>query len=168
LSAVARIEPRRPDEKQIDVSAAIAGPFSAAKETAKMESATRGAFEKLGDTRLTLGSFSFKHPKGLFVPLSIINALRREVTDAIEKKLNQALNDRISAINGDVLPHKQSKIQNLKSKITWSIKVDRGEFLDEFQDADWQDVDEVLIDIARDHPTTLNERLNKLAATIGR
>jgi len=168
LAVTARIDPRRPDEKPIEVRHSIAGPFSAAKEAAKMEAAARGAFEKLGDTRLTLAGFTLKNPAALFVPVSKINALRRDVTEELEKKLDSALNGRIDSVKRDVLPDRQSKIQNLKSKIAWSLKVDCSEFLDGFEAEDWRDIDEVLIDIARDHPSALLERLNTISSTIGR
>ncbi|HEX5270167.1 MAG TPA: U32 family peptidase, partial [Gemmataceae bacterium] len=50
----------------------------------------------------------------------------------------------------------------------WSIKVDRTAFLDAFTPADFADLDEVVIDVARDHPASLVERLGRLAETAGR
>jgi collagenase-like PrtC family protease len=50
----------------------------------------------------------------------------------------------------------------------WSIKVDRVGFLDAFTPADWQDIDEVVLDIARDHPAALRDRLDRLGEVIGR
>jgi len=46
--------------------------------------------------------------------------------------------------------------------------VDRLGFLDAFTAEDWQGVDEVIIDIARDHPTALTESLERLAGAVGR
>ncbi len=50
----------------------------------------------------------------------------------------------------------------------WSIKVDRAGFLDAFTAADWGGVDEVVIDVARDHPTTLSDQLDRLSEVVGR
>ncbi len=50
----------------------------------------------------------------------------------------------------------------------WSIKVDRLAFLDQFTAADWDDLDEVIVDIARDHPATLGARLEEFAGRVGR
>jgi collagenase-like PrtC family protease len=50
----------------------------------------------------------------------------------------------------------------------WSIKVDRVAFLDAFTAADWADIDEVIIDIARDQQAILSERFDRLAAVVGR
>src|SRR5581483_4483113 len=50
----------------------------------------------------------------------------------------------------------------------WSLKVDRVGFLDAFEPADWSGLEEVVVDIARDHPTALAERLQQLAGVLGR
>jgi U32 family peptidase len=50
----------------------------------------------------------------------------------------------------------------------WSLKVDRLSFLDALTDADVADVDEVVVDIARDHPTLLLDRLAAWADRLGR
>jgi collagenase-like PrtC family protease len=50
----------------------------------------------------------------------------------------------------------------------WSVKVDRVSFLDAFTAADWADLDEVIVDIARDHPAALVDRLDRLGGLVGR
>src|SRR5262249_17903106 len=50
----------------------------------------------------------------------------------------------------------------------WSIKVARVGFLDALEDTDVTDIDEIIIDIARDHPALLAERLDAWAARVGR
>src|SRR5262249_48274589 len=49
-----------------------------------------------------------------------------------------------------------------------SVKVDRLGFLDAFEPADWEGVEEVVVDIAREHPTLLAERLDLWAGRLGR
>src|SRR5205823_5192162 len=53
-------------------------------------------------------------------------------------------------------------------ELRWNVKVDRLAHLDAFGLDDWAGVDEAIIDIARDHPTTLAEGLERLAGRIGR
>jgi collagenase-like PrtC family protease len=55
-----------------------------------------------------------------------------------------------------------------RAPFRWSIKVDRVGFLDFFAGADWADLDEVIVDVARDHPATLADRLDHLAGLVGR
>ena len=48
------------------------------------------------------------------------------------------------------------------------MKVDRIGFLDAFTNEDWADVDEVVIDVTRDHASILRDRLAELSERIGR
>src|SRR5262249_129494 len=66
-------------EGGIEVRRQITGAFTPARDPAAMEQAARSAFEKLGDTGLSLALFTCDNPAGLFVPVSRLNALRREV-----------------------------------------------------------------------------------------
>jgi hypothetical protein len=50
----------------------------------------------------------------------------------------------------------------------WSLKIDRIAHVDAFEPGDWDGVDDLIVDIARDHPTRLNEKLGQWAAMIGR
>jgi U32 family peptidase len=50
----------------------------------------------------------------------------------------------------------------------WSILVDRVGFLDAFEPEDWAGVDEIVIDVARDHPTVLQQKLDEWAGRVGR
>jgi hypothetical protein len=144
----------------------LPGPFQAAKDASKMDAAVRGAFEKLGETRLSLGAFSFRNPDARFVPVSQLNALRRDLAEQLERALDAALERRLQAVRTDVLLPVAPPTSAVRA--TWSIKVDRIGFLDDFEDSDFSHVDEVLIDIARDHAAVLDDKLARLAARIGR
>ena len=73
------------------------------------------------------------------------------------------------SVNGEVLSralHSNSLTQRSKP-FRWSIKVDRIGFLDAFADDDWHDVDEIIVDMTRDHPTLLREKLDATEPTAG-
>src|SRR5262249_53493864 len=55
-----------------------------------------------------------------------------------------------------------------RTAFRWSIKLDRIGFLDAMDDTDLAEVDEVIVDIARDHPAILVDKLNEWAARLGR
>jgi len=189
LAVYARVSPRDPSPltplpqgergtAPIEIRRLVRGPFSKVKDAAKMSVAARGAFEKLGETRLALGEFAFENPDGCFVPVSQLNALRRDVADELERALDAQLQKRLNAVCDDVLPRsggapaaeRNSSIPNGGKSAAapiWSIKVDRIAFLDEFDDREFEHVDEIVIDIARDHATVLAEKLERLAARIG-
>ena len=65
-------------EPPIECCSKFAGPFAPAKDAAAMQAAARGAFEKLGQTRLELGSFRCSNDAGQFVPVSRLNQVRRQ------------------------------------------------------------------------------------------
>lgn len=149
----------------VEARCEVAGEFTPARDTHGTEEAARAAFEKLGDTGLSLEAFELRNPGGLFVPVSRLNALRRDVVQKLEAALAEDRLHRSSRVLAEVCPPLP---QVTKTPFRWSVKVDRAEFLDAFTPDDWADVDEAIIDIARDHPATLTEKLDRLAATIGR
>src|SRR5262249_40633666 len=61
------------------------------------------------------------------------------------------------------------KVQAGRStRFHWSLKVDRVGFLDALEDGDLADVEEVIVDVARDHPAVLAERLRHWDEHLGR
>jgi putative protease len=169
----------------IEVRRELAGPFPPAR-TAGGNEAARAAFEKLGDTGLALGGWSYHNPAGLFVPPSRLNALRRELAEAMEAAIGEKRRRRVAGVqeeaNGErgcvSAPSDDTASTRCLSRgadatplagaFRWNIKVDRVAFLDAFTAHDWGGIDEVIIDIARDHPALLAERLEQLAGLLGR
>ena len=171
ITVHATVSARHKNEDDVIVKKTLPGPFQPAKDAAKTEAAVRTAFEKLGETRLALGAYAFENPKALFVPVSQLNPLRRDVADEAEKKLDVAHSERIERVCAEMLPRSVGAETNKQAALTdlkWSIKVDRIAFLDAFTPVDWEKIDEVTVDIARDHITLLAEKLEKVAAQVGR
>jgi putative protease len=148
-----------------EVRRRLPGPFPLAKDAAAMASAVRGSFEKLGDTPLALESFAFRNDEARFVPVSRLNQLRRDLVAGLEEALRQQRAERtahvLAAVHADVTPQPSQAFR-------WSIKVDRIGFLDALEPADLEDVNEVVVDLSRDHPALLVERLDHWAARLGR
>jgi putative protease len=175
LTVVGHVSPKHPGSKAVEVRHRLAGPFVPAKDFAVMTDAARRTFEKLGQTRLALGELSFRNGEGLFVPVSRLNQLRRDLVAKVEALLKQELANRVEQIQAEVRPPPQprplSAEEQGEKKVTatfhWSIKVDRIGFLAAFEGSDWAGVEEVVVDIARDHPALLPEQLEHLAAQVG-
>jgi putative protease len=170
LAATGRILP----DRTIEVTRAVAGPFAPARDAGAMIEAARSAFEKLGQTRLQLERFTLHNPEDRFVPVSALNQLRRELTAALEDALSRRHAENVATVKAAVLSSRERDATcragsaHPTRRPRWSIKVDRIGFLDALDDGDLADIDEILIDIARDHPTLLSERLDAWAARIGR
>jgi putative protease len=142
----------------------VPGPLALARDTATMEQAVHEAFTRLGDTRFQLASFTLHNEECRFVPVSKLNQARRALVERLEAKMETQQRDRVRAIIAAESP------VNLKppaAGFRWSIKVDRVAFLDAFDDKDWENVEEVVIDIARDHPTVLLDRVLELERRLG-
>lgn len=61
----------------------INGVFDKANSPEKVASAVRSAFAKTGDTDFSLGKLEIDNPDGLFVPVSMLNELRRQLYSQI-------------------------------------------------------------------------------------
>ncbi|HZU34882.1 MAG TPA: U32 family peptidase, partial [Gemmataceae bacterium] len=168
LTAIGRIAASRPGEKPIEVRRSLAGPFAPAKDRQAMEATARTSFEKLGETHLALDSFTFRNDGGRFVPVSRLNQLRRDLTASLEETLQQAATERVQRLQREVCPPPHSLPPPQPRSFRWAIKVDRIGFLDAFEHADFKDVEEVVVDLARDHPALLAERLEHWAQRLGR
>jgi hypothetical protein len=55
-----------------------------------------------------------------------------------------------------------------ESTFRWSLKVDRIHFLDALEDSDLAGVEEVVIDVTRDHPALLHDKLRQWQERVGR
>ncbi|HEV3142514.1 MAG TPA: U32 family peptidase [Gemmataceae bacterium] len=157
--------------RELKASATVTacGPFPAAKEPAAMATAVRSAFEKLGDTNFSLANFNFRNDGNRFVPISKLNQVRRELCAQLEKAWKNAQWDRVQRIQAECCATNTPGLAaGVRQEFRWSIKVDRISFLEAFENEDWAHVDEAVIDITRDHPSILEERLDQLAAAVGR
>lgn len=107
-----------------DKTAKIKGTFEKANSPEKVEAAVRSAFAKSGDTDFILGKLEFDNPDGLFVPVSMLNELRRQLYGQI---LFESKRGSLPDI-GKVRSRKQPQ---------WAVKTDDLSCLDEI------DLDEV-------------------------
>jgi putative protease len=144
---------------------AFPGPFVPAKDAGAMAEAVSATFAKLGQTRFSLQSLRFRNDACLFVPVSRLNQMRRDVTAGLEKTLLDRFNDRVTRLRDELCPRDPPPPR--EGLFRWSIKVDRIGFLDALKDEDLADIDEVVIDVIRDHAGLLQEKLEQWAARLG-
>jgi putative protease len=119
--------------------AVLKGNFAPAQNVAKTEEAIAKAFGKTGDTALELRHLRIDNSGGLFVPISQLNELRRQLYEQIVPEYQSVT---LYPIEPRPLP---------KSK-KWIVKTDRAENLSL---VDWQKTDEVIF--ALSPVTTLSE-----------
>jgi putative protease len=149
----------------LDARQTLAGDFQHAKDIAKTNSAIQSAFEKLGDTPFQLGKLDIRNPDGLFVPVSIMNQVRRELTDELNRRLQAGLAERLENIR-QKLAAPPSAVP-LASSIGWAIKVDRLAYLEALPPKELSELEEIVIDISRDPLETLLARLESWKRELG-
>ncbi len=165
LTIVARTRLQEP----IEVQHVIPGPFPEAQNAAAMEEAVSKCFGRLGQSRFTLESLSWKNDAGGFIPVSRLNQIRRDIVADLEARLGEQRQNWIGKTQQAAMPQTPPAISPMGlANLRWSIKVDRISSLDALEAEDRTNLDEVIVDIARDHPTLLRERLTVLAGHVGR
>ncbi len=157
----------RPDGPALEVRRELTGPFTPARDPAALEQAAREAFGRLGASRLALDSLVLRNDAGLFVPVSRLNQLRRDLVAGLEEAIDRERQQRIARIV-ETSAAQPMKEHTSHSPFRWSIKVDRIGFLDALDDSDLADLDEIIVDITRDHPSLLLDKLAAWEQRVGR
>lgn len=94
------------------------GVFEPAKDVSKMEETVKKVFDKTGDTDFNLEKLTFENPDGVFVPVSVLNELRRGLYGKIRPEEKKGVLQRNPAVVKSGEPR-------------WCIKTDRPENLAE-------------------------------------
>ncbi|MCI0738815.1 MAG: U32 family peptidase [Gemmataceae bacterium] len=152
----------------IETSYSLAGPFPKAKDAGVMEAACRSAFARLGDTPFHLDELTWRNDDDLFVPVSRLNQSRRAALTSLAGEIQRYQAARVAQIKEVVRGPSSRSSKTAAVPFKWSLKVDRVAFVNAFETEDWSAVDELIVDIARDHPTILQDNLDGIAAKIGK
>lgn len=100
-----------------DIRSELTGNFEMAQDLQKMNDAVRKTFAKTGDFAFDLGNLKIKNNQGLFVPVSILNDLRRDLYAKIKMEERQI----------DIkIP--QARIK--PDKLRWIIQIDSSDKCD--------------------------------------
>lgn len=121
------------------VQSCVNGSFEKAENPVKTEDAVKKAFAKTGDTVFELKKLTINNPQGLFVPVSLLNELRRDLYEQIKPSLKHG-----------ILPEVMQPRETLKGR--WIVRTDNVSCLSQI---DLSDVAEVEIFVGLD--TELDE-----------
>lgn len=102
-----------------------AGDFKPAREPGAMAAAARGAFEKLGDTAFVLGAWHFENPGNYFVPVSVLNQLRRQVAEDIARQAGIQRRQHMADIQAGLA--ESNSVWPPGDASSWTLKFDSGE-----------------------------------------
>ncbi len=160
-----RTEPRSGGEvvqARVEVAAALAP----ARDRGGTEAAAGKAFSKLGGTPFELRRLDIRNPEGLFAPVSVLNAARREAAEALEGALIAATAAHVDDVKR-ALAASAAPAGAKPERFLWSIKTDRTAHLAAFEAEDWRDVSEVTVDVSREPFADLEAGLARLASELG-
>lgn len=109
----------------------IIGQFEQAKDIQKVNEAILSAFTKTGGTPFKLAELEIKNPMNLFIPVSMLNDLRRRLLDSLAENMPQATYSEENRGDDTVIPSKPQSPQNIKlhkvSFDTDASKISKGE-----------------------------------------
>ena len=149
-------------------TAAIEGPFAAAKNPEVLPAALQTAFSKLGDTPFELRQLSHDGP-ALFIPLSQLNTLRRDLAAALEQNLRSVRKKHIAdAISSLSILNSSLLILNSPTKTpAFLLKTDQPSvLLAAFPGGDVPRVTELIVELGRESAEQVDAALAQLPERI--
>lgn len=117
------------DEDGVRAEARRAGTFPTADNPERMDDLVRTQTAKSGDTIFNVSKVVVDNPEGLFVPSSVLNALRREALDALlEKRLGRPRRQKIFTENPDAKLYKTALApqDNVTNRLAEAFYCDHG------------------------------------------
>ena len=117
--------------------------YSAAKNPERMNQTIAEACGKLGESVFSLRSLSIDNPANLFVPMSQLNEIRRQVCESLSASLvaeSARCHAKAAAIITERLRHERPPV---KTPERWTVKTDQPSCLEKLDG-----VDEVVLDLA--------------------
>jgi putative protease len=163
------IKAQKEYEKETFVSIEVSENFTYAKDPAEIEKAALQTFEKLGGTPFILNSFTFNNPYKMFVPVSKLNQIRRQVVKEAEKKLEKIRDDLSESIKKKLLATYDVETQQNSSEsvVKFSIKTDQLSNLSHLTPENAARVKEIILDISNEEIADLWTRIPGLEKIVG-
>ena len=155
------------DGQALSAAAALAGPFAPAKNPAAGPASLQTAFSKLGDTPFELRQLTHAGP-AVFIPVSRLNTLRRDLMAALEQQLREAREKHIAGTIAS-LRLQPSTFSPPPSAGTppFLLKTDQpSALLAAFPGGDLPRVTELIVELGRESAEQIEAALAQLPARI--
>ncbi|NMA42765.1 MAG: U32 family peptidase [Oligosphaeraceae bacterium] len=148
----------------VEVSLAPDEAFGLAQKPELLLESARGAFAKLGDSDFYLAEFNYQNPQNCFVPVTLLNELRRLTMKQVEAELAERRQSRLASITHQVMTDEPSKPA---MTVHWSLKLDRAYYLNLFDADALQAIDELVFDPSCYRHAELEPILQELVERFG-
>jgi len=136
-------------KQSVHVETSLEGAFDPLRKPGPIEDQYREAFTKLGDTSFALRSFAVKNVDQRFVPVSILNKLRRQLADAMQLELVHSRSMAVTDIGTAICTPVTRSLPGTET-LEWSLKVRRLQDLGKLSAADMVGLSEIILDITAD------------------
>ncbi|MEI7880519.1 MAG: U32 family peptidase [bacterium] len=150
----------------LSAKASLPGPFEPSRDAEAVANTVRTAFSKLGDTQFELADFTFNNPESRFIPVSVLNRLRREVTAQLSEAVATHRHQAVLAVQVAEKPV-MAPLPAKGAGLQWSIKTDRMAHLSALKAEDYKGLGEVVVEIQRDQLPELLTGLAGLRGQVG-
>ncbi len=151
----------------VEADVSVAEALDACKDVRQVEASVQGSFGKLGTTPYEAGRVAVDNPDGRFVPVSLVNRLRRELVEALQTGEGVWRAGRLAAMRADEAAGPVAGTEG-RSALSWIIKTDRVTTLEGWTAEDWEGVDDVVAGIEVDDLENLKRQLEALVSMVGR
>ncbi len=140
------------------VSAVLEGDWTPARQAGSGEGAARQVFDKTGDTPYALSEFQYRNPDNRFVPVSRLNALRRELYAALQQQQEQACEDWLAGLlpaerqDSAPVPAEPALTAGAEEEVRakalrWSLKVAHPRQLGGLSLGELESLEEIVVDL---------------------
>jgi len=144
----------------------LEGNFEKARNPEKTADAFRQAFERTGDTRWTAADVNVNDPERLFVPLAVMNDLRRRLVALLDEEYDKQYAARLEAVQA-VTRSEAPQDDGLKGE-HWSVKVNDPDILEAFDGKDCNRFDEMVVPAPLSRSGAWRKKLQAVADRIPR
>ena len=166
IGAEVEAPPRFPGDATACATRVLEGQFTAARRADAFGAAAAAAFDKLGGTRFGPATVAIENPEARFVPVSVLNRLRREVVDALTDGIAMASVARTARVLDDVYALGPAPAA-APEQAAWSLKTDRWAHVAAFTEEDWARCDELVIALGTEAAPDLTAGVRALADVLG-
>ena len=136
------------------------GDFTKAKSLETAENGIKNAFSKTGGTGLILGELTILNPDGLFVPLSVLNDLRRRLYEQVGQVLKSSAETQKAAEKESVLNREAALSVRVRPEPSLSVKTDDEAFFKELIRSEGAPVGEIVFMLSPKTDLSLFEQTN--------
>ncbi len=136
-------------------TATVDGEFSKAKSLETAGNAIKNAFAKTGGTGLVLEDLTVINPDGLFVPLSVLNDLRRRLYEKAGQVLAVSTATQKAAEKENILKREAAFSVRTKPEKSFSVKTDDEAFFKTLAETENMPVNEIVFMLSPETDLTL-------------